>query len=96
MIPVDFVSTLTEDEFKRNLLWVSVLIGSYRRAIVGGTPVFPGQLIILLLVAHWLERWCASLARFDSWHIPFRDSYYKGEPDHAAATHHVFVCYTLI
>ena len=43
-------------------LWVSVLIGSYRRAIVGGTPEFPGQLIALLLVAHWLERWCASLA----------------------------------
>ena len=33
-------------------LWVSVLIGSYRRAIVGGTPEFPGQLIALLLVAH--------------------------------------------
>ena len=32
------------------------------RAIVGGTPEFPGQLIALLLVAHWLERWCASLA----------------------------------
>ena len=43
-------------------LWVRVLIGSYRRAIVGGTPEFLGQLIALLLVAHWLERWCASLA----------------------------------
>ena len=31
-------------------------------ATVGGTLEFPGQLIALLLVAHWLERWCASLA----------------------------------
>ena len=33
------------------------------------------------------------LPMFESWHVPFRDSYYKGEPDHAAATHHVFVYY---
>ena len=32
-------------------LWVSVLIKSYRRAIVRGTPEFPGQLIASLLVA---------------------------------------------
>jgi hypothetical protein len=35
-------------------LLVSVPIGSYRRAIVGGTLEFPGQLIALLLVALWL------------------------------------------
>ena len=34
-------------------------------------------------------------ARFESWHVPFRDSYYKAEPDHAAATHNVFVYYML-
>ena len=39
-----------------------VLIRSFRRAIVGGTQKFPGQLKAVLLVAHWLERWCASLA----------------------------------
>ena len=43
-------------------LWVGVLIGSYRRAIDGGTLEFPGQVIALLLVARWLECWCASLA----------------------------------
>ena len=42
-------------------LWVSVLIGSYRRLIVGGTQDFLGQLIALLLEAQWLERWCTSL-----------------------------------
>ena len=42
-------------------LWVSVLIESYRRAMVGGTPEFPGQLIASLLVAQWLGRWCTSL-----------------------------------
>ena len=43
---------------------------------------------------------CSSLVRalmcqprFDSWHVPLRDSYYKGEPDHDAGTHHVFVYY---
>ena len=41
---------------------VSVLIGSYTRAILGGNPEFLGQPIALLLVAHWLERWCASVA----------------------------------
>jgi hypothetical protein len=42
-------------------LWVSVLIESYRRAMVGGTPEFPGQLIASLLVAQWSKRWCTSL-----------------------------------
>jgi hypothetical protein len=32
-------------------LWVIVLIESYRRAMVGGTSEFPGQLIASLLVA---------------------------------------------
>ena len=30
---------------------------------------------------------------FDSWQVLFRDSYYKGKPDHAAATRHVLVYY---
>jgi hypothetical protein len=42
-------------------LWVSVLIESYRRAMVGGTPEFPGHLIASLLVAQWSERWRTSL-----------------------------------
>ena len=42
-------------------LWVSVLIESYRRAIVGRTPEFLGQLITSLLVAQWSEHWCTSL-----------------------------------
>jgi hypothetical protein len=42
-------------------LWVSVLIWTYRRAIVGGTPEFPGQLIASLLVAQWLGHWCTRL-----------------------------------
>jgi hypothetical protein len=33
----------------------------YRRAIVGGTLEFPGQLIASLLVAQWSEHWCTSL-----------------------------------
>ena len=37
------------------------LIGRYRKAIVGGTLEFPGQLIALLLVAQWLQRRRASL-----------------------------------
>ena len=40
----------------------------YRRAIIVGTPEFPCQLFALLLVAHWLERWCASLVA----QVPFR------------------------
>jgi hypothetical protein len=42
-------------------LWVSVLIWSYRRAMIGSTPEFPSQLIALLLVAQRSERWCTSL-----------------------------------
>ena len=34
-----------------------VLIGSYKRVIVGGTPEFLGHLVSSLLVAQWLERW---------------------------------------
>ena len=30
-----------------------------RRAVGWGTPEFLGQLTALLLVAQWLERWCA-------------------------------------
>ena len=33
---------------------------------------------------------------FNSCSVPFRDSYYKGKPDHAAATHHAFVYYMLM
>ena len=43
-------------------LLVSVLIRSYRRTIVGGTPEFLGQLIASLIVAQGLARWFASLA----------------------------------
>ena len=32
----------------------------------------------------------------DSWHVLFRVSYYKGKPNHAAATHHTSVYYTLM
>ena len=36
---------------------VSVLIqGTPRSAVCWGTSEFPGQLIALLIVAHWLER----------------------------------------
>ena len=49
-------------------LWVSVLIWSYRRAMVGGTPEFPGQLIASLLVAQWSERWCTNLVAQGSIH----------------------------
>ena len=42
-------------------LWVSVLILSYRRAMVGGTLEFPGQPIASLLVAQWIGRLCTSL-----------------------------------
>jgi hypothetical protein len=42
-------------------LWVLVLIRTYRRLIVESIPDFPGQHIAVLLVAHWLERFCASL-----------------------------------
>jgi hypothetical protein len=28
--------------------------------------------------------------------LVFKESYYKGEPDHAAATHHVFMYYMLM
>ena len=63
-------------------LWVSVLIRSYRRAMVGGTPEFPGQLIASLLVAQWLGRWCTSLvAQVRFLGYPQKD---------AAATLHVF------
>ena len=50
----------------------------------------------LLLVAHWLE--CdvpAYWPMFNSWHVPYRDSYYKGKPDPAAATHQVFLYFML-
>ena len=46
--------------------------------------------------ARLLGYFCMSWPRFNSWHVPFRDSYYKGEPGHAAATHHVFVYYMLM
>jgi hypothetical protein len=50
-------------------LLVSVLIESYRRAMVGGTPEFLGQLIASLLVAQWSEHWCSNLVAQGS--IPF-------------------------
>jgi hypothetical protein len=35
--------------------------------------------------------------KFDSWYVPFRDSYYKGgNLNDAAATYHVFVYYMLM
>ena len=41
---------------------VSVLIqGTTRSAVGWGTSEFPSQLIALLLVAQWLERWCDNL-----------------------------------
>jgi hypothetical protein len=37
-----------------------------------------------------------SVLRFDSWHVSFRVSYYKGEnPNDAAATYLIFVNYIL-
>ena len=43
-------------------LLVSVLIqGTPRSAVGWGTSQFPGQLIALLLVAQWLERWCVGV-----------------------------------
>ena len=42
---------------------VSVLIqGTPRSAVGWGTSEFPGQLIAILLVAQWLERWFANIA----------------------------------
>ena len=34
----------------------------YRMLVGWGTSEFPAQLIALLLVAQWLERWCANPA----------------------------------
>ena len=50
-------------------LLVSVLIQGTPRSTVGwGTSEFPGQLIALLFVAQWLERWYANLeAQVQSW-----------------------------
>ena len=68
-----------------------------KRAIVGGTTEFLGQLIALLLVAQWLERWLPDWwPRFDSWHASFRVNYYNGDTDHAAAIYYVFVYYTIM
>ena len=64
-------------------LWVSVLIITYARrmAVVWGTPEFTGQLIALLPIAQWLERWCASLAaQVRILAVLSGVSYYKGEP----------------
>ena len=42
---------------------VTVLIqGTPRSAVGWDTSEFPAQLIALLLVAQWLEHWCAKLA----------------------------------
>ena len=43
-------------------LGVSVLIRGCKKGSRLGHPEFPGQLIALLLVAQWLEPWCANLA----------------------------------
>ena len=49
-------------------LHVSVLIQGYKKGSGWGTSEFPGQLFALLLVARWLERWCANLAaQVQSW-----------------------------
>ena len=35
------------------MIYLRFIMMGFERAIVGGTPEFPGQLIALLLVAHW-------------------------------------------
>ena len=71
----------------------TLLSHSIRLAEVLPNPVARNvKVLSFLLVAHWLERWCASLAaQVNSWQVPFRDSYYNGKPDHAATTQSVFV-----
>jgi hypothetical protein len=81
------------------LLWVSVLIESYRRAMVGGTPEFPGQLIASLLVAQWSVRWSTSLVAQGS--IPgmscSESAIKRGKTQNdAAATCLIFVNYILL
>ena len=58
----------------------------------GNVPLYQ---FALLLVAYWFECWCASLVA----QVPFLAclvQFYKGEPDHAAATHHTFMFTMLI
>ena len=68
-------------DFVTLCLIVSVFGSEARRSAVSwGTSEFPGQLIALLLVAQWLEYWCASLAaQIRILAVYFRVSYYKGE-----------------
>ena len=77
-------------------LWVSVLIRSYRRAMVGVSPEFPGQLIASLLVAQCLVRWCTSLVvQVRSLACLVKSHLLQGgKPlNDAAATYHLFVYY---
>ena len=51
----------------------------------------------LLLEAHWFERWCASLvAQVRLLACPVQRQLLQGGPDHAAASHHVFMYYMLM
>jgi hypothetical protein len=51
----------------------------------------------LLLVAHWLELWRASLAATVLLlACPFQRQLLEGKPIHADATHHIFVHYMLM
>ena len=80
-------------------LRVSVLIRSYRRAMVGGTLEFPGQLIASLLVAQWLGRWCTSLVaqvRFLACIVKSQLLQGGKTLNDAAATYHLFVYYMVM
>ena len=80
-------------------LWVSVLIRSYRRAMVGGTPEIPGQLIASLLEAQWLGCWCTSLvAQVRSLAYLVKSRLLQGgKPlNDAAATYHLFMNFMLM
>ena len=48
--------------------------------------------VTLFLVAIYSDGW----PRFDFWHVLLRAIYYQEEPNHAAATLHVFMNYMLI
>ena len=62
---------------------VSVLIqGTPSSAVGWGTSEFPGQLIALLLVAQWLERWYVKLtAQVRSWQSRLSQLLQRVKPD---------------
>ena len=61
-------------------LRVSVMIRGYKKGSRLGTWESPGQRIALLLVAQWLELWCANqAAQVRSW---------RSKESKAAANHH--------